>query len=220
MSQRDITGKELYKEITFRPIKHTFEHYCFLAVQTKLGLLDFFVELFKQTNYLFELSAFSMDIVLDSQHFVFKVFQYQDPASEQFSVCLVNKDHHKENYLLSENTANACFVLSKNIDRSQLSFAFGDEEPQEEQPYDEQKIWSSFKKTMQQKSTGLTREPDFLFPINIQTYDILKPLFLEFANMENIRYRLILPHEIEQVDVFIIRWDYLREALSKENKEQ
>ncbi len=183
MPQRDITGKELYKEITFRSIKRDVGHYCFIALRTKLSFLDFFVDIFKRTDYLFKLSAHSLEIVLDSRSFIFKVFQYQDPLSGQLVVCFINKDISKAHYLLGEKTENACFTLLKSKNRNQLSFSF-DDEIQEEQNYDEQKNWTLFKEIMQKKSVDLMGEIDFLFPVKIQTYEILKPLFLEFINMD------------------------------------
>ena len=219
MPQRDITGKEFYKEIAFRSIKRNADYYCFIALRTKLSLLDFFVDIFKKTDYLFKLSENSLQIVLDSQNFVFKVFQYQDPFSEQFSICFINKDSNRNKYLLGENSENAYFTLSKSKNRNQLSFLFEDEdeEVQEEQNYDEQKNWTSFKEIMQKKSVDLMGEIDFLFPLNIQTYEILKPLFLEFTNMDNIHYRLILPSEIEGVDALITQWKYFQETLGKKD---
>ena len=219
MPQRDITGKEFYKEIAFHSIKRNADYYCFIALRTKLSLLDFFVDIFKNTDYLFELSENSLQIVLDSQNSVFKVFQYQDPFSEQFSICFINKDSNRNKYLLGENTENVCFTLSKNKNRNQLSFLFEEEEePQEEQNYDEQKNWTSFKETMQKKSVDLMGKIDFLFPVNIQTYEVLKPLFLEFTTMDNIHYRLILPLEIEGVNALITQWEYFQETLTNKEK--
>ena len=83
--------------------------------------------------------------------------------------------------------------------------------------YDEQKNWAAFKETMQKKSMDLMGEIDFLFPVNIQTHEILKPLFLEFLNMDTIHYRLILPREIEGVDALITQWDYFGERLMGED---
>lgn len=216
MPQRDITGKEFYKEIAFRSIKRNADHYCFIALRTKLNLLDFFVDIFKRSDYLFELSTHSLEIVLDSQSFIFKVFQFQDPLSEQIAICFINKDISKAQYLLGENTGNACFTLLKSKNRNQLSFSFDDDEPQEEQDYDEQKNWTSFKEIMQKKSVDLMGEIDFLFPVKIQTYEVLKSLFEEFTDTNNIRYRLILPHEIDGVDALITQWDYFQETLIKE----
>lgn len=216
MSKRDITGKEPYKEIVFRSIKRNSNNYCFIALRKKMSLLDFFVDIFKQSNYLFELSEHSLEIVLDSQNFVFKVFQYEDSDAKQFALCFINKEISKMQYLLGENIENVCFKLSKSKNRNQLSFSFDDEEQEEqnmEEQYEEQKDWASFKEAMRKKSVDLMGDIDFLFPINMQTYEILKPLFLEFANMENIHYRLIFPHEIDGVDALITQLDYFQERL-------
>ena len=216
MSKRDITGKEYYKEIAFSPIKHNLAHYCFIAVRTTLTSLDFFVELFKMTNYLFELSDSPLDIVIDSKNFIFQAFHCKDFQSEQLGICFLNGDIHKNHYLLGEKDEKACFSLAKMKNRNQLSFSFEDLEKSEDtqnQDFDEEQNWTSFKELMQKKSTDLLGEADFLFPVSIQTYEILKPLFLEFPTMNFIHYRLISHAEITQVEALLMQWNHYYEKL-------
>ena len=219
MPRRDFTGKEFYKDTRFRSTERKADHYCFIGVRTSLDAVGFFLDIFKKTDYLFELSESSLEIVINSENFVFKSFLFQDPLSNHFVLCFVNKDLNKNRYLLGGDAQNACFLLKKSKKRDQLSFSF-EEEQQEirEDSYsimDEETSWAQFKETMSNTAIGLSGEIDFLFPIKIHTYEILKPLFLEFAKMQDITYRLVFPREIEGVDALITQWEHFYEELMR-----
>ena len=214
MPKRDITGKEFYKDITLRSKKRETDNYCFIGVRTTFDMLGFFLEIYNNTDYLFELSEFSLDVVIDSENFVFKSFLFKDSLSPHFALCFVNMDFNKNHYLLGGNHKNSCFLLKKSAKRNQLSFSF--EEEGVPSAIDEEKNWTQFKENMSDMTVDLMGEINFLFPVKIQTYEILKPLFLEFANMEQIIHRLILPHEIEGVDALRTQLDYFEEELMKE----
>ena len=216
MPQRDITGKEFYKNINFRSKKRDSDNYCFIGVRTDLDTVGFFLDVFNNTGYLFELSESSLDIVIDSENFVFKSFVFKDSLSKYFMLCFVNQDFAKNQYLLGEDELNACFLLEKSKKRNQLSFSFENEQEIGDDNcsvMDEEMNWKHFKETMLNTTIDLKREINFLFPVKIQTYEVLKPLFLKFTNMQHLTHRLIFPHEIEGVEALLTLQTQLEENL-------
>jgi len=225
MPRRDFTGKEFYKNIALHS-KLNDNHYCFIGIRTMLDSLDFFVKIFKDTNYLFELSGEPLEIPHHSEKFFFQSFLFHDTLSEHFIPCLVNKDTSDNQYLLGENKKNTCYVLNKSKKKNQLLLSFededegheGQEEEQEnnEEITDELKVWMSFKETMSETSTNLMGRIDFLFPVKVQTYEILKPLFLKFSSLHYINYRLVFPREIKEYDLLIATCeDFYHEQLTR-----
>ena len=220
MPRRDVTGKEFHKDIILQSKKRDSDNYCFIGVRTTLDTVGFFLNIFNNTDYLFELSESSLDIVIDSENFVFKSFLFQDPLSKHIVLCFVNRDLNKNQYLLGEDEQNACFLLKKSEKRNQLSFSF-EEDTDEQQGIgednysivDEETNWKHFKDTMSNTTVDLKGEINFLFPVKIQTYEILKPLFLELLNMQYITHRLIFPQEIEGVEALITLHAQLEENL-------
>ena len=221
MPRRDIIGKEFYKNIALRP-KLNENHYCFIGIRTQLNTLDFFVNIFRDTNFLFELSNEPLEIPNHSEKILFQPFLFHDTLSEHFIACLVNKDISDSQYLLGEKGSNICYNLNKSKKKNQLFLSFEDEqesqelEENSEEITDELKNWMSFKETMSETSTNLMGQIDFLFLVKVQTYEILKPLFLKFSSIRYINYRLIFPREIKEYDVLIATYeDFYLEQLTR-----
>ncbi|MDR1182041.1 MAG: hypothetical protein LBL13_08710 [Bacteroidales bacterium] len=206
MEKRDITGKKYYKELSIKPVKRNMEHYCFIAVRTGKEPLEFFSTIFQQTNYLFQLSKSVLEMVARTDYFSFRSFEFQDTLSDNLAFCIVNKSTHQEQYLFGKDEKNACFVLHPKYwksGRNQLSLPFSDMESDSE---DEKNDWDLFKTDMGQFSTNLTKNIDYLFPVEIHTYEILKPLFLYFSKMKFLNYTLINPKDVTDIDSFFPHW--------------
>jgi hypothetical protein len=212
MERRDITGKKYYKELSIKPIKQNIAHHCFIGIRTKLEPLDFFSSIFLQTNYLFQLSKSSLEMLVKNDRFSFCLFEYQDTLSEHIVFCIVNKSMCQEQYLFGKEEKNACFVLHRKYWKrmnNQLSLSFEEDKEEdkiEEEIDKEQKEWDLFKTTMKKNSVNSAGNIDYLFPVEIRTYEILKPLFMYLSNMMFCNYTLINPRDITNIDFFFPQW--------------
>jgi hypothetical protein len=207
MEKRDITGKKYYKELSIKPAKQNMAHHCFIAVRTELEPLEFFADIFQQTNYLFQLSRSALEVVSKTDYFSFRSFEFQDTLSDNLSFCIVNKSIHNEQYLFGRDEKNACFVLPQKYwkqKKNQLVLPFDDiGEDLEEEKND----WDLFKNDMERSSINLMGNIDYLFPVEIHTYEILKPLFLYFPKMKSLHYTLINSKDVIDIDSFFPPWN-------------
>jgi hypothetical protein len=203
MEKRDITGKKYYKELSIRPVKQNMEFYCFIAIRTKLEPLEFFADIYQRTNYLFQLSASMLEIV-KTDYFSFRSFEYQDTLSDHVPHCLVNKSTHHEQYLLGYEENKSCFVIQQKQRKrknNQLSLPFEDDEESVDNDIDKND-WDVFKSNMEKHSINLAGKIDYLFPVEIHTYEILQPLFLYLYKIDSLSYTLINAKDIIDIDVF------------------
>jgi hypothetical protein len=217
MKKRDITGKKYYKELSIKPVKQNTDYHCFIAIRTKLELLDFFSHIFLQTNYLFQLSKSSLGMLIQNNYFSFRIFEYQDAFSDNLAFCIVNKSMHHEQYLFGKEEKNASFVLHQKYwkqSKNQLSLSFENDETAEEEMDREKKDWNLFKTAMEKFSINLTGNIDYIFPVEIRTYEILKPLFLHLSRMRFLNYTLINPKDISRLDSFFPQWHTYTEQSS------
>ena len=201
MEKRDISGKKQYKEFLIKPFKKNLSHYCFVAVRTTFDPLDFFAGIFQYSNYLFQLSKQTLEVVKNSISFSFQSFEIQDTLSEHTAFCLVNKSIDKEQYLFGKNK-NACYILHQKRTENQISLFFENEEDKAEQNIEEDG-WNAFKNSMENTSVNLMGKIDYLFLVEIQTYEILKPLFLKFPDISFLNHQIINPKNINEIDSFL-----------------
>jgi uncharacterized protein YnzC (UPF0291/DUF896 family) len=213
MEKRDITGKKYYKELSIKQIKQNMAHHCLIAVKTELDPLDFFSNIFIKSNYLFQLSKFTMEMVVENGYFSFRSFEFKDTLSDNIVFCIVNQSTYHERYLLGNDEKNSCFVLDQKYwkqMKNQLSLSFEDIEEIDGEKDD----WNLFKANMGKSSVNLTGNIDYLFPVEIHTYEILKPLFLYLPQTEFLNYTLINPKDIANIDSFFFQWYTFVEKLN------
>ncbi|MDR1879210.1 MAG: hypothetical protein LBQ64_06580 [Bacteroidales bacterium] len=219
MEKRDITGKKQYKELSIRPVRHNTDHHAFILVKTAWATLDFFAEIYRQTDYLFGLSAQVFTTSVDSRSFAFRVFEYQDVLSEHIAFCIVNRDLDNKQFLLGSDEKNACFVFQKKKRTNQLLIDFDkdDENPDQTDVLDtrEESNWTKFKTTMLKNTVTLTGNTDFVFPVDIRTYDILRPLFLKIKDMHTLDYMFIPAKSVLNVDLFMSRSATFHDELNR-----
>lgn len=226
MEKRDITGKKYYKELFVKPVRQNISHYCFIAIRTTLEPLDFFAGIYQHSNFLFSLSKHTLDVVIDSNSFSFQSFEFQDPLSEYIAFCLVNKSLHKDQYLLGIKDYNSCHLLQERQKqkqkqhKNQLSFSFQDNDDYEINEDGEENDWNSFKQNIQNTSVNLMGKIDYIFPVFIRTYEILKPLFLHFKNITSLNYMLVDPKNINDIELFFSQLNFHTDKLNEkvENK--
>ena len=196
----DISGKKQYKEFVINPFSKNLSHYCFIAVETTSDPLDFFADIFQNSHYLFQLSEHPLEVVKNSISYSFQSFEIQDTLSEHSAFCLVNKSIEKEQYLLGKHK-NSCYFL-------QLSLFLDNEEEITEQGREEDD-WNAFKTHMEDTSVDFItsvdsmNKIDYFFLVEIQTYEILKPLFLKFPDMPFLNHQIINPKNINEIDSFL-----------------
>ena len=215
MKKSDISGKKLYKELLIRPFKRNFSHCCFVAVRTTLEPLDFFAGIYQYSNHLFQLSEQTMDLVMNSIHFSFQSFEIQDILSENKAYCIVNKSIEKEQYLFGKNK-NSCYFLSQKPTGNQILLAFENEEKKNEQ-CGEEDDWKNFKNNMELTSVNLMDKIDYLFPLEIQTYEILKPLFLRFFDIPFLDHQIINSKNVNEIELFFSLYEGHIDKLKKNN---
>jgi len=201
MEKRDISGKKFYKELVIKPFQRDLSHYCFVAVRTTSDPLNFFASIFQHSNYLFQLSKHTFDVVMDSICFTFQSFEIQDIISESTALCLVNKSVKKEQYLFGKNK-NACYILPHKRGENQISLSFENEEDITEHGSEEGN-WNAFKNSMENTSVYLMGKIDYIFPVEIETYEILKPLFLKFSNLAFLNHQIINAKSINEIELFL-----------------
>jgi hypothetical protein len=208
MERRDITGKKYYKELSIKPVKQNMDHYCFIAIRTKLEPLEFFAGIFQRTNYLFQLSTSMLEMVVKTNYVSFRAFEFQDTLSDYVVHCLMNRSIHNEYYLLGNDEKNTCFVIpgKRRKHNNQLSLPFDDDD-EETDTNKEKDDWDIFKTNMGKHSTNLAGKIDYLFPVEIRTYEILQPLFLYLPKMTFLSYMLINAKDIMGIDTFFHQWN-------------
>ena len=212
MEKRDIFGKKQYKELLVRPFRRNLSHYCFIAVRTNLDPLDFFSAIYQHTDFLFQLSKQNLDRVVNSVCFSFQSFEYQDTLSEHRAFCFVNKSVNKEQYLFGKNK-NACYFLPQNKTENQISFSFIHEEEPVQKSREEDR-WEDFKTHMQLSSVNLMGKMDYIFPVEIQTYEILKPLYSQFPNLFFLNHQFVDAKNIKDIDAFFSLYEeYIDETI-------
>ena len=206
MEKRDIFGKKQYKELLIQPAKINLSHYCFIAIRTELEQsLNFFTSIYQNTNYLFQLSKSVFDIDVDDNCFSFRSFEFKDTVSEHSAFCLVNKSVRKKQYLFGKDDKRSCYILPKQKTKNQISFSFQQENEPTEKSIDEND-WDLFKRNIQDTSVNLMDKIDYIFPVEIRTYEILKPLFLNLPNIPFLNHQFIDPKNIRDMDTFFHQW--------------
>jgi len=204
MEKRDISGRKYYKKLNIKPIRRNLSHYCLIAVRTTLDPLDFFAGIYQHSDYLFQLSEQTLDMEENTVCFSFQSFEYQDDLSEHSAFCIVNKSTDNEHYLLGKNK-NACYILPQKRDKNQISFPFENEAESAEKGMEEDD-WNAFKTNMQNSSVNLMGKIDYLFPVDIQTYEILKPLFLTFSDIHFLNHQYINDKQVKNIDSFFSQY--------------
>ena len=216
MERTDISGKKDYKELSIKPVKRNLSHYCFIAVRTLIEEpLNFFIAVYQQTNYLFQMSKHPLDMSNDTHRFSFHSFEFKDNMSEYAAFCIVNKSLKKEQYLFRETDKNSCYVLPRQKTKNKLSISFQSEEEETEISMEEND-WNSFKRSMQKTSVNLMGKIDYVFPVDIQTYEILKPLMLNLPNIPFLNHQFIDLKQVMEIDSFFPQWQSHVDKLNKE----
>jgi hypothetical protein len=80
--------------------------------------------------------------------------------------------------------------------------------------------WDLFKNSMEQTSVNLMGKIDYLFPVEINMYNVLKPLFAEFSNISFLHHQCISSKNINAIDLLLFQWHSHIDKLVTANDEQ
>jgi hypothetical protein len=189
------------KSELLKPFRWNLPHHCFIAVRTNSEPLDFFANIYRYSDYLFQLSEQTLNVGEEPLCFSFQSFEHKDILSEHTAFCIVNKSMEKPQYLLGIDK-NACYFLPQKRTKNQISFSF-EHNVEETEKGREEDDWEFFKKNMQDTSVNLMGKIDYLFPVEIQTYEILKSLFLKFSDLNFLNHQFINSKHIKDIGSFL-----------------
>ena len=223
MSKTDIFGKKPYRNTQIKSSKPVLEHCYVLAIRTDADILRFSKMIFIETNYLFYISRDKFRMKgLDKQS-KFQSFVHKDIISDN-KVFYLQNTGYKSNKVILGYEDNALFQLrrQKQKQRNQLSLFFEGEDvnlTEFNQTMDaEIQNWYDFKENLLKNSVDIMGKIDYLFPVRIETYEIVKPLLQYFPKMHEINYMLIEPERIENALSFFMYIDLMTERINSSDK--
>ena len=226
----DIFGKKLNKNTKMKSAKQNLSYRYLLGVRTPADVLTFSKMIYTETNYLFYISPdrFRMEDLDKSAEF--QVFIHKDVISENKVFYLQNIAFEKDKTVLGCGE-NALFQLKqqkqpkrkkqKKINQISMSFNLEDEDftaSNQEYGNEEIRIWHECKSGLAENSAELMGKIDYLFPIQIETYEILKPLLQHFHKIQEIKYILIEPKQIKDAELFFMYINFLSEQINFSEK--
>jgi hypothetical protein len=170
-------------------------------VRTTFEPLDFFAGIYQHSDYLFQLSEDSFEVEQNFVCYSFQSFEYQYNLSKRNVFCLVNKSIDEKQYLVGKSK-NSCYILPQKWDKNQFTFPFENEEEKIKKNREEAE-WELFKSNMKNTSVDLMGKIDYLFLVDIQTYEILKPLFLKFSDIHFLNHQFIDAKQVNEIDSFL-----------------
>ena len=214
----DIFGKKLNKNTKMKSAKQNLSYRYLLGVRTPADVLTFSKMIYTETNYLFYISPNRFRVEDLDKYAEFQVFIHKDIISENRVFYLQNVAFERDVNILGCGE-NALFRLN-----NQLSMSFEDNENEviteldHECGNDEIRIWQECKSGLAKNSVELMGKIDYLFPIQIETYEILKPLLQHFHKMQEINYMLIEPEQINDAELFFMYINFLSEQINFSEK--
>ena len=218
MSKTDIFGKKPYKNIWVKPAKPTLKYCCVLAIRTDADVLNFSKMIYTQTNYLFSISKDKFHIEELDELSEFQLLIHEDVISDNKVFCLQNTGFQSDKFILGY-ADNALFQLKrqekKKKKKNQLSLIFEEESKfGQENNRNEIQNWYDFKKQLVKNSVDILEKINYLFPLRIETYEIVKPLLQYLPKMNEINYMLIEPGRINNAMSFFTYIDWVMERIN------
>jgi len=210
MAKTDIFGKKPYKNMRVKSAKPSLG-FCFvIAVRTDADMLSFYKMIYTKTHYHFYISQNRFQIEESDKFAEFQSFIHKDIISDNKVFYLQNTSFESDKHILGYDK-NALFQLKqeKRKRRNQLSVYFEEEtdsltELKQENYSNEIQNWYDFKDDLAKNSVDIMGKIDYLFPIRIETYEIIKPMLQHFPKMKEINYMLIEPEKIK--DAISLFW--------------
>jgi hypothetical protein len=226
MSGTDIFGKKPYKEIQVKSVKPDLASRYVLAIRTNADILSFSKMIYTETNYLFYISpdrfqAEELDRLSEFQSFI-----YKDIVSDNKVFYLQNTGLGSDKQILGYGN-NALFQIrrKKKKRKNQISLSFEEEAADaidfmQETHGDGIQNWHDFKADLAQKSVDVMGKIDYIFPLQMETYEIVKPLLQHFSKMQEINYMLLEPKQINDAVSFFMYMDLMMERINSASQKK
>ena len=216
LAKTDIFGIKPYKNVRVKSLKPNWGHCFIVAVRTDADILTFSKMLYTEANYLFYIAKERFQIKTAD----FQAFIYNDILSENKVFYLQNTGFESDKTILGYQT-NALFPLKrqKRKRKNQLSFLFEKENADLSEPNcNEMQNWHDFKADLAENSVDTMGKIDYLFPIQIATYEIIKPLLLHFPKMREMNYMLIEPERLSDAATFFMHVEQMSKGICCGNR--
>ena len=224
MSKTDIFGKKPYREIQVKSAKPDLLHRYVLAVRTDADSLSFSKTIFTETNYLFYISQNRFHTEELNKFSEFQSFIHEDNISDNKIFYLQNVGFESGKHILGYEDNSLFQIKGKNKKRkNQLSLLLEEEDADlmdfiQENDIDEIQNWHNLKADLSKKSVNIMGKIDYVFPIRIETYEIVKPLLQHFPKMQAFNYMLLEPKQIHDAASFFMYMDLITEQIHSADK--
>ncbi|MCL2130981.1 MAG: hypothetical protein FWH36_00780 [Lentimicrobiaceae bacterium] len=225
MQKTDIFGKKPYRNVEVKQLKPFLEYCYVLAVRTDADMLSFSKIIYAATNYLFYISPLRFQFGKSDKSPKFQSFIYKDIVTNYKLFYLQNTDFQSNTTILGYGE-DALFQLKQQVKKSknQATLSLEDENDTTQSAQDENseevKDWKTLKANLTKNSVNIMGKIDYLFPIQIETYEILMPLLQHFPKMQRINYMLIEPKQINDAISFFTHIDLMEEQINLQNKNE
>jgi hypothetical protein len=204
MAKTDIFGIKPYKNTWAKPPKPIWGYRYVLAIRTDADMLSFSKMIYTETNYLFYISQNRFQVEELDKTAAFQAFIHKDIISENKVFYLQNTGFESDRTILGYG-GNALFPIKpqKRKQKNQITLSFEEEDADlAELDGDEIRNWYDFKDDLAKKSVNILNKINYLFPVQIETYEIVKPLLQHLYKMHEINYMLLEPEQIENAASF------------------
>ena len=220
MSKTDIFGKKPYRETEVKSAKPDLAYRYVLAIRTNANMLSFSKMIYNATNYLFSISPDRFQAEDLDKFAAFQFSIHKDIISDHKVFYLQNTDSELNKQILGYKE-NALFQIKKQKQRpkNQISLLLEEKNDDlmkfmQEDYRDSIENWHDFKAEITKKSVDVMGKIDYLFPIQIETYEIVKPLLQHFPQMQEFNYMLLEPRQIEDAASFFMYMDLMTEQIN------
>ena len=102
----------------------------------------------------------------------------------------------------------------KRKPKNQISLYFEEKETDStEEENSEIQDWHDFKDNLYRNSVDILGKIDYLFPIQIETYEIVKPFLQHLPKMHEVNYMLLEPEQIKNAATFFKHINLMTEQI-------
>ena len=222
MSKTDIFGKKPYRNIQIKAAKAMLDYCYVLAIRTDADIL-LSKAILMETNYLFYISKDKFQLNELDKSSAFQSFVHKDIISDNKVFYLQNTGFESNRRILGYgNTALFQLKRQKQKRRNQTALFFEEEEvdfmKQNQELDAEIQNWHDLKENLRKNSVDIMEKIDYLFPVRIETYEIVKPLLQYLPKMNEINYMLLEPERIENAKTFFTHIDLMTERINSSDK--
>jgi len=219
MSKTDIFGKKPYREIRLKLAKVDLTYRYVLAIRTDADILVFPKMIYNETNYLFYISPKESQEENKDKLSDFQLFIHNDTVLAYTVFYLRNTNFDLNKRILGYDDS-ALFQIKRPPQKQKNQTTLILEKKADFMDFtsedcgDEVQNWYDFKADLAQKSVDVMGKIDYIFPIQIETYEMLKPLLQQFSKMQELNYMLLEPKQINDAQSFFMHVDLITERIN------